>query len=40
MFMPVYKGSTAEVDFYWKKFQCVDKENLKLYGDYSSFKAS
>ena len=40
MFMPVYKSSTDEVDFYWKKFQCVDKENLKLYGDYNSFKAS
>jgi len=39
-FMPVYKSSAAEVDFYWKKFQCADKENLYLYGDYNSYKAS
>ena len=40
MFMPVYESSKGEVDFYWKKFQCVDKENLKIYGDYNSYKAS
>jgi len=40
MFMPVYPSSAGEVDFYWKKFQCVDKENLKIYGDYNSYKAS
>ena len=40
MFMPVYAPSADEVKFYEKKFQCADQENLMLYGDYNSFKAS
>jgi len=40
MFMPVYESSASEVDFYWKKLHCVDKENLKIYGDFNSYKAS
>ena len=40
MFMPVYKSSADEVDFYWKKLQCVDNESLSLFGDYNSYKAS
>ena len=40
MFMPVYPPSAGEVEFYHKKFDCADKENLNIYGDYNSFKAS
>ena len=40
VFLPIYEDSRDEVDFYSKKFECVDKEDLILYGDYSSYKAS
>ena len=39
-FLPIYEDSRDEVDFYSKKFQCVNTEDLILFGDYSSYKAS
>ena len=38
-FLPVYPGSKPEVDFYAKKFQCVDKKDYAIYGDYNSARA-
>ena len=40
MFMPPYAESAAEVVFHRKKFVCVNRENLYIYGDYNSYKAS
>ena len=39
-FFPIIQDSFGEVGFYHKKFICVDKEYLKVYGDFSSRKAS
>ena len=39
MFMPVYEYSKKEVNTYAKKLQCVDSENLEIFGDYNSYKA-
>ena len=38
-FLPIFKTSLATVETYANKFQCVDRENLTLYGDYNSDKA-
>ncbi len=38
MFMPVYETSYDEVNLYSKKLECVDGENLEIFGDYNSFK--
>ena len=39
-FLPVYPSSLSDVKFYQKKLMCADTENLFLYGDYNSSKAS
>ena len=35
-FLPVFPNSKAEVEFYQKKLQCIDEEDLYLYGDFNS----
>ena len=39
-FLPIYETSKQEVEFYHRKFQCVDKEDLFLHGDYNSLTAN
>ena len=39
MFMPAYEPSYNEINFYSKKLQCVESENLSIHGDYNSYKA-
>ena len=36
---PVLESSLQEVETYKKKFKCVDREHLKIWGDYNSRKA-
>ena len=38
-FMPINEKNKPTVQMYQKKFLCVDKEEMKLYGDYNSDKA-
>ena len=40
MFLPIYKASVLEVEFYHRKFQCVDKAEMFLRGDYNSNTAN
>ena len=39
-FLPVHPSSIGDVKSYQKSLLCVDTENLYVYGDYSSYKAS
>ena len=36
---PIFPSSRAEVETYRKKFKCVDREDLVVWGDYNSQKA-
>ena len=38
-FYPVTEGMLPNVDFYHKKFLCIDKEDINMYGDFSTQKA-
>ena len=38
--MPINQEGKDVLSFYHKKLNCVDEENLLLYGDYGSYKAS
>lgn len=38
-FHTVQDGMRENIDFYHKKFLCIDKQDLKLFGDFSSSKA-
>ena len=35
-FFPLRENFANQLSFYHKKFLCVDKEEMKLYGDFSS----
>ena len=37
--MPVFESSRNEVELYSKKLMCVNRADLRLYGDYNSYKA-
>ena len=39
-FLPIRKENRELVNFHSKKFKCVDEEDLYMYGDYNSDKAS
>ena len=39
-FFPIVQDSLGDLSYYSKKFICVDQESLKVYGDFSSRKAS
>ena len=36
---PIFESSLAEVQTYRKKFKCVNKKDLVIWGDYNSQKA-
>ena len=36
---PIFESSLSEVQTYRKKFKCVDKKDLVIWGDYNSQKA-
>ena len=36
---PIHRSSKSNIDFYWKKFLCVDPEEMRISGDYNSKKA-
>ena len=36
---PVFESSKSEVETFKKKFKCVDKKYLEIWGDYNSAKA-
>ena len=36
---PIYPSSIPEVKIYKKKFKCIDKENLRIWGDFNSASA-
>ena len=36
---PIFESSLQEVETYKKKFKCVDREHLNIWGDYNSRKA-
>ena len=38
-FMPINEKNKPTVQMYQKKFLCVEKDEMKLYGDYNSEKA-
>ena len=37
--MPIFEASRDEVSFYSKKLNCVNEADLRIYGDYNSYKA-
>ena len=38
-FYPLHPSSEYYVDFFYKKFLCVDSKDLEIYGDFNTFKA-
>ena len=35
-FFPLHQSTKANVDLWWKKFLCIDEEDLRISGDYNS----
>ena len=40
VFLPIFKDSIQEVQFYHKKFVCAERQDLTVQGDFSSNQAS
>lgn len=38
-FFRPHPSSEWYVDFYWKKFLCIQPEEMRIYGDFNSFEA-
>ena len=38
-FYPIRNNSKKTVEKYWKKFMCIDKEDMYIHGSYNSDKA-
>ena len=36
LFYPIHKNSKNDLEFNYKKFKCLDQENIKIKGDYNS----